>query len=1049
MRRSLLLHAGLTLVLLLLIALQGGRLARRNHWELDLDGASPSTLSPQTIAFLRQLDHKVSITYFSTDPERMPSRLKHLEAEVRQVLEALQAHAYGHLELRVLDPALSGAPGITYAAAKKVSPFKVRRVLEDEHQQQEIWSSLVLAPEGAPEILIQSIEQSDLLEELIIANLQTLAQPLQPTFAVAAPPGTCQLLPRYLSQYGPVVEVDLDRDPGAPIDADVLFWIQPQTISPAQVRQLRRFLDEGRSAVLAGSAYAIEYLPAGGQWRFRALPLSTAWEELLRPWGLRPQPDLLLDRAAGPVSVAAGGSLSQVEASFQLRCTPAFRDGRSFVAQARGALGFVGASALELDPAAVATAGFQAEVVATTTENAWVQPLPQGEFSQAELSQAQFQVGKQNLMVLLKPEDPWVGQLVVLASPSPFQDPFIDQPGYGHQALLRDLARTLAAPQRLVRIRVERPQPQPLPPLGNAARLFWRGWAVFALPLILIVLGLRRYRGSGRRWSPPALETVLRPGLALAGLIALPWLGRSMSPVQLDLTEEKLNTPAPLTMQLLDQHRANLQVEAALTPQASMPPGLKIIEPKIKNLLGRAGLAVRFLRPADQGERTRLQVQGFRPIEVQRVLQDTLARQLVWSGLRLEEEGKSALIPHLDQRSAGHLEFLVAAALKRLEMGRAPRVAVVADWPRLSPAEALEDFQRQGLSAPSGTDVYRQLKILLQDYGYDVTYVNPQEPVLPADTDVFLWMQPRRDSGRLIILLGQHLAQGRPGIVALQHFNIQQRQYRGAGFQTVYWPQPQFQDLDRYLNLLGVEQVREVLMDRTQHHLALATQVNRSAQREYDPQEVALPFLIRAVGTDFSPASEITRHLGDLLFIWGNRFALDINRLQALGLTSQVLVSTSDQAWSFAWQGGWLPPEIFTPTSYLPGRQPLALDLEGVFPPPALSAEGKVSLLPPAPGQAPGQLLLIGSSEMFKDDYLYAPGFEDAQFMLNAVARAAYGPELAALQARHPASRGFAFIDTGAKACWRAFALGAGPLLLLLGGLYRWRRRHHPLRLAR
>ena len=616
-------------------------------------------------------------------------------------------------------------PGIAYAAAKKVSPFKVRRVLADEHQQQEIWSSLVLAPEGAPEILLQSVESSDLLEELIIAHLQSLTQPLQPTFAVAAPTGTCQLLPRYLSQYGPVVEVDLDRDPSAPIDADVLFWIQPQQVSPAQVRQLRHFLASGRSAVLAGSAYTIEYLPAGGQWRYRAVPQPSTWQELLRPWGLRPQPDLLLDRAAGPVSVGAGGALRQVEAPFQLRCTPAFRDGKSFAAQARGALGFVGASALELDLAQLAAAGYQAEVVATTTENAWVQPLPQGEFGQAELSRAQFQVGKQNLMVLLKPEDPWAGQLVVLASPSPFQDQLIDQPGYGHQAFLRDLARTLAAPQRLVRIRVERLQPQPLPPLGDAARLFWRGWAVFALPLVLLVLALRGYRGSGRSWSLPAPRTALRPGLVLAGIIALPWLGKYLGAVQLDLTEEALNTPAPLTVQLLDQHRASLQVEATLTPQASMPPALKTIEPKIKNLLSRGDLTARFLRPTSP-DGAHLQAQGFQPIDVQRVLQDTLARQLVWSGLRLEEGGRSTLIPRLDQRSVNHLEFLVAAALKRLERGRAPRVAVVADWPRLSPAEALEDFQRQGLSAPSGTDVYRQLKALLQDYGYEVSYVNPR-----------------------------------------------------------------------------------------------------------------------------------------------------------------------------------------------------------------------------------------------------------------------------------------------------------------------------------
>ena len=144
-------------------------------------------------------------------------------------------------------------------------------------------------------------------------------------------------------------------------------------------------------------------------------------------------------------------------------------------------------------------------------------------------------------------------------------------------------------------------------------------------------------------------------------------------------------------------------------------------------------------------------------------------------------------------------------------------------------------------------------------------------------------MQPRRDSGPILLLLSQHLAQGGKAIVAMQHFNIQQRQYRGSGFQTVYWPQPQFQDLDRYLKLFGVEQLREVLFDRTQSHLDLETQVNRTAVREYDPQKVALPFLIRAVGQHYDLTSPITRHLGDQLFIWGNRFALALGRAKQCG----------------------------------------------------------------------------------------------------------------------------------------------------------------------
>ena len=118
------------------------------------------------------------------------------------------------------------------------------------------------------------------------------------------------------------------------------------------------------------------------------------------------------------------------------------------------------------------------------------------------------------------------------------------------------------------------------------------------------------------------------------------------------------------------------------------------------------------------------------------------------------------------------------------------RVAVISDLPRLSPAEALEDYQKKGLIAPGGTDVYSDLKALLADYLYDVHYINPRTPSMPSDVDVLLWMQPRRDSGPILLLLSQHLAQGGKAIVAMQHFNIQQRQYRGSGFQTVYWPQP-------------------------------------------------------------------------------------------------------------------------------------------------------------------------------------------------------------------------------------------------------------------
>lgn len=1045
MKYRFLLQSVLASVLMLGIAVYAGRVLRlTGDWYIDPGGEEIGSLAPSSVDFLKGLGQRLTITYFVSSRERMPSHLKEVEEGVRRLLEAMRECAPQRIDCRVIDPERSGTSGIAYAARKKASAFSVRRVRQDEHGEQKIWSSLILAYGSRPERLIQGIENAHLphLEKLIVGQLKGLERPPRPVFAVAAP-STFRLLPAFLGEYGDVIEIDLERQTDIPREADVLFWMQPTAATPEHARQLCRFVDSGRSAVLAGSGYIVGYLPEENKTRYIARPLPTGWEDLLRPFGLRPLPDLLMDRNHGPVFIGEeGGGSREVIAPFHLRCLPAFYDMKSFAGPARGGLNFVAASPLEIDPRRLVETGFQAEIIGTTTENARVVPLPPEPFEEADLASA-LHVPKQNLMVLLKTDDPWRGQILALASASPFQDGIINQSGYAHRIFLRTLVRTFTEPQRLARARVDRQEPARLPPMGAGSRAFWRFAAAFLVPLLFLAGGIWRYVGGGRL----EMKGMVRPAVgAAAGLIAVLLIGQFGQlgrGLYIDSTADSLNRPAELTHQLLTEAK-DLEVELLITPRGGMPPPLKKIESQVRGVLDESGVELTRIRPDQLSarDRTTLEEQGLHPFPVAQVTDDAAAVREVWSGLRLRRGGRSAIIPRLDERTTIHLEFLLAAALHRLERGVAPHVAVISDLPRLSPAEALEDYHRQGLIPPSGVDVYSEVKSLLADYGYRITYVNPRSPQLPDEVDLILWLQPRRDSLPIMQLLGEHLAGGGKGIVALQHFNIQQRQYRGSGFQTVYWPQPQFQDLGRYLRLFGVEQVREVLMDRTQSHLDLETQVNRTAVREYDPQKVALPFLIRAVGDQFSPTSPITRRLGDLLFIWGNRFSLDQERLGRYGLRARPLVTSSDRAWSYPWKGGWLPPQIFSSTEYLPGRQPLAALLEGHFPALELqeseSGSPLLTLRPPDAGAKEGKLLLIGSSEMFKDDYLYAPDFQHDQFLLNTVAWMAHGEELASLQARRPTTRGFSFQSPATKTIWRLAVVWIGPLSFLLYGLFRY-----------
>src|SRR5262249_47542694 len=155
------------------------------------------------------------------------------------------------------------------------------------------------------------------------------------------------------------------------------------------------------------------------------------------------------------------------------------------------------------------------------------------------------------------------------------------------------------------------------------------------------------------------------------------------------------------------------------------------------------------------------------------------------------------VLARLDARAEDHLEYWVASAARRLAGAPARRVAVLSDLPRLSPAEAL-DLQQRGYTAPVGSDVYSFAKEWIARQGYDVVDVNPTDPAIPAGTDLFIWLQPRF-TDRLLPALSAYLAGGGNVLVALQHYNIQQRQYAGAGFKTVYWPQPQWHGFNDYL----------------------------------------------------------------------------------------------------------------------------------------------------------------------------------------------------------------------------------------------------------
>ena len=968
-----------------------------------------TTLSPDSQAFYTELEAPLYLTYIA-------KHLKGVKTPVQNLLARLKVLAPDRIDYRIVDP--DSEPGRAYAIKKKAAPFHIREIQRDEHSEQTVWSSLVIAYGDHPEILIPRITSSDLpyLEHLILAHLKALTHSPRPVIAVSAPQ-QFGLFTKFLGQWGDIALADSNAMLS---DADIIFWINPTTANP---RALQNAIDKGRTVVLAGSPYSIDYaVNDAGEVTYRAY-FNATWEKILAPLGIRPQSDLLMDQSHDPILFRdEKNKIHQINAPFHLRVMPGFYDLKGFLSPARGALNFVSAGALTVDSRAVSD--YHLDILGTTTDNAYIQPLPTEPFTNIHLKET-ITIGKQNVMLRLKHRDPWKGEILVLATSSPFRDGIFNQPNYAHRVFLQTIMRTFTDHDRIVRSRVKRPSSPPIPQLSATSRVIWRVCVVFAVPLILLILSVCLYYSRQMRVSFGHLS--LRACIAILVLITASRLWSYQWGQLLDLTAEKIHTPLSFSREQIQNQVP--KADLIIPTRAHLPPALKKVETETLARLSSLGISYTIRRPKDLSTAYLNRI-GLRPYQVKTVRDDEEISQSVISGLLLHRPGSATIIPRLDDRTTDHLEFLLATAALRLSTGHTPHIALVAESPRLSPAEAHE-YRQKHLSPPRSADVFSELKTLLHTYGYRVSYVNPRTPHLPPQTDLVIWMQPRRDASPMIALLSQHLARGGRAIVALQHYNIQQRQYSGGDFETVYWPQPQYQDLNRYLDPLGIPQAREVLMDQTRSHLALETQIYRRAVREYDAQEVALPFLIRAIPPNFDTTLPIARQLGDQLFIWGNRFAPDPHRLRMHNLTVTPLITTSNRTWAYDWSGGWLPKTAFSPDSLLLSHQPLALLVTGTFPLAEFNAPSP-TLTHPMPNSK-GHLLLIGSSEMFKNEYLYAPGFQHEQFLLNAVAYLTHGPQFADLQARRKIAPGFPYLPPDQKIFWRVLVVGLGPLSF---GLY-------------
>jgi ABC-type uncharacterized transport system len=1016
---------------------------------VELARLKPTELTAATRARLATLDAPVVLTWFSSPAERAPSHWGGMSAQVALLLDALQRTSKGKLRYERVDP--DASPELAaYAAQCKVKPLRVRTVTHDAWSERSVWSTLSIAYGSRPRAQLAGIapENAELLQSRLVAQLDELENPRKPVVGLDAPARGFERLAARLAQHAEVVPVRVGSG-GLDPRCDLLFLVADGPVPNGADRDVLELIERGKSAVVAVSRW--RPLPQAEREQIAFADTDLELDPLLGALGVDTPPALVLDTQCE----VAHDAPTPRPLSWRVRSIAPNQDFRALQGQPNSTLVFEAPCALLPDADRLDELALDLTPLATGGPEAWTLQPPSGAVAIDSLTPAATGAGalpKPTLAALLAPRDPLRGSVVLLGSSNPLRDGELDREDAAHAALVDILLASLTSPERLVSARLSIPRAESLPPLDPGARNLWRAICIALVPAVCAIAFVVRARGrASRAVGRSTARAIGGVALGFVAWIAISALASAIGGLELDLTRAGLHELDPKTCELAAKLDSPLRAELCFS--RSLPPALADLPVRLEDSLRSIGgcarfpLQLRHVEPAelDAAARAGLERRGAGPLAARvRGADETSFRQ-IHSTLLLACGEREVALSFPDAASAEPLELRLAMALGRLAGDKEARgrVVVVADTPRLSPAEAHLEFEQKGRFAPTGADVFSQARQLLQRADFEVITRSPQSTEPLGDVDLLVWLQPRRGIEPTLEALAAHLSSGGRALVAAQHFDVRSRQLAGEGFRTVHWPEPQFPDIEKgWLADLGVTLVREVLCDSSNASLELPTEVERPGEgRDFVLQTSALPVQIRALASRFATDTPLVVGLGDQLFLWGNRIALDRQRLVSHALTADVLMTTSEGAWAIEWQGGYLDPQTLAgpPEGKTLGAQPLAVRVRGRFP--WLAGE---------PGTRAGELVLIGCSEMFTSAHLEREPFRADQLLLNSAATLALSEDYGRIAARRPVVAGFAPLDAGQRMAWRAIAVGAWPALIALFGLV-WnvlRRRGAPAALV-
>ena len=250
-----------------------------------------------------QLKQPVTFTGYISADERLPEKLRSLKADLRALLDELDAQAGDRLEIRFHDPDADGG-GLAAEIKRK---YGFRPQVASLLDTQPFWFYMVLTSgDQTVQVPLPETLDRDALKRAVNAALHRLTPGVLKTVALFKPPAgygpgskRYEELEKALGENTRVRNVDL-KNGLVPEDADLLLVLAPSALDDRQRFAIDQFLMQGGSVILATSPFDVQVTTT-----LKAERRHSGLESWLEHHGIGIEPVMVLDpqNAALPVPV--------------------------------------------------------------------------------------------------------------------------------------------------------------------------------------------------------------------------------------------------------------------------------------------------------------------------------------------------------------------------------------------------------------------------------------------------------------------------------------------------------------------------------------------------------------------------------------------------------------------------------------------------------------------------------------------------------------------------------------------------------------------------